>query len=179
MLDAIVGGLIGSGIALIGTFITTRDAQWGRTLATEQKAAAALLAQLHRLRQDRGILRNHQTSVDFTEDCLSAVLAFRDGRVRKRLTDSLDTLIQADHWAHVFGHHDAAFDVQQMMFLDIRQSIEARLDRKRLPKPAASWDEAVSNLIEYMEGTQHEIDAAFAAHDAEQEEAAVRWEGGV
>ncbi|MFJ2185947.1 hypothetical protein ACIOJG_35680 [Streptomyces anulatus] len=179
MLDAIIGGLIGSGIALIGTFVTMRDARWGRTLATEEKAAAALLAQLHRLRHDDRLLRDHRASVDFVEDCLSAVLAFRDTRVRMRLTASLELIVDCDRWAHVHDTHDAAYQVRQLVHHHIRECIEARLDRKRLPKPPLTWDEVLGDPAGYLTQTQHEIDAAMAAHDVEQEEAAARWEGGL
>ncbi|WP_167503913.1 hypothetical protein [Streptomyces malaysiensis] len=179
MLDAIVGGLIGSGLALIGTFVTMRDARWGRTLATEEKAAAALLAQFHRLRHDDRLLRDHRASGDFIEDCLSAVLAFRDTRVRMRLTASLDLIVECDRWAHIHDAHDAAYRVRQMVYRHTRECIEARLDRKRLPKPPLIWDEVSGDPAGYLIGTQHEIDAEMEALAIEQEEAATRWEGGL
>ncbi|WP_329434041.1 hypothetical protein OG564_17695 [Streptomyces sp. NBC_01280] len=179
MLDAIVGGLIGSGLALIGTFLTVRDSRWGRTLATEEKASAILLAQLRRLRHEDRLLQDHRAGVDFMEDCLSAILAFRDSRVRRRLTASLNLLVDSDQWARSLQAADAAFSLNQMVHHHIRECIEARLDRKRLPDPPPSWAEARGGLVDYLTRTQDDIDAAMEAHEVEREEAAARWESGL
>jgi hypothetical protein len=175
MLDAIVGGLIGSGIALIGTFITTRDTRWGRISASEERAAATLLAQLRRVRQEPELLKTWRGRTDFTEECLTAIFAFRDRRVRARLTTSVDMLVQCANLSESHGYEYEVEKVQHLAFSDIRQCLEARLDRKRLPKPEDRWVEAAPpNLADYLAKWEAVASEAELAAEADQEETRYR-----
>lgn len=171
MLDAIVGGLIGSGIALVGTFVTMRDTRWGRIAASEERAAAALLAQLRRVRHEPAVLRTWRGRADFTEECLTAIFAFRDRRLRARLTTSVDMLAQC---GELVDRHDYAYvdeNIRQLAFEDVRLCLEARLDRKRLPKPRPEWVAvAPPNLAAYMASEEKRIGEAELTAEAERED---------
>jgi hypothetical protein len=45
--------------------------------------------------------------------------------------------------------------------------LEARLDRKRLPKPSADWAQAHGSLHEYMARAQEEMEEALRAIELE------------
>lgn len=153
MSEAIIGGLIGGPlgavIALLGNYFVIRDTRWGREAAEEQKAAVTLLGLLRRMRVERRRLTGWFEQEEFTEDCMTSVFAFRDRRVRRRLTASIDLITSAAMARDTHGD-DAMLAVTHVAMRDIRECLEARLDRKRLPKPSADWARANSNLDDFM-----------------------------
>lgn len=150
MVEAIAGGLVGALLALLGTYLVVRDTRRGREMASEEKAAAALLAQLRRARfEEPGDTIREYTL--FTEECLTSVLSFRDARVRKRLTASVDIIARA---RFVARQHDAGWMSEETVdaaFRDVREVLEARLDRaRRLPKPSLEWLGAAGGLAAHF-----------------------------
>ncbi|NUK86798.1 hypothetical protein [Streptomyces lunaelactis] len=107
---------------------------------------------------------------EFTEDCLTAVLAFRDRRVRARLSASVHMIVGASMARGMHGD-ESVTAVHHLSHNDIRQCLEARLDRTRLPKPKADWTEASESPHEYMYRAQQEMEAALEAFDLENEAA--------
>lgn len=174
MSEAIIGGLIGGPlgavIALLGNVLIVRDTRWARVSTSEEKAAAALLAQLRRTRTDERFLHDVDNRFTFTEDCLAAVFAFRDRRVRDRLTRSVYVIAEANELRHMFGQ-EGALVASRLAAVDIRVCLMARLDRKRLPNPSVDWTQAASALPEFISRTQEEFEEAERRSDIEREAA--------
>ncbi|MET7720695.1 hypothetical protein [Streptomyces mirabilis] len=164
MSEAIIGGLIGGPlgavIALLGNFLVVRDTHWGRVSASEEKAAAALLTQLRRLRLEQDLLHDRRNMIEFTEECLAAVLAFRDHRVRARLTASVDLITHASRLAPAVASEEAELVAHHIAFEDIRACLEARMDRRRLPKPAEDWAYATSEIGVFLAAAATGIEEA-------------------
>ncbi|MFF3451525.1 hypothetical protein ACFYXJ_30780 [Streptomyces sp. NPDC002667] len=138
MSEAIIGGLIGGPlgavIALFGNYFVIRDTRWGREAAEEQKAAVTLLGLLRRMRDQGRSLTGWYEQEQFSEDCMTSVFAFRDRRVRTRLAASVHLITRAAMTRHAYGD-EAMLAVTHVAAHDIRECLEARLDRRRLPKP--------------------------------------------
>jgi hypothetical protein len=170
VIEAIAGGLVGALVALLGTLLIVRDSRRARELATEERAAAALLAQLRHVRHDPLILDDERAAIDFTEECMTAVLAFRDREVRKRLTASVGIIAAAPKTARTTGTEFHASLPQGIAFRDVWRCLERRLDRRKLPKPSAEWTSARDNLHAFLWKAEEEFDAAERAHDEERED---------
>jgi hypothetical protein len=172
MSEAIIGGLIGGPlgavIALFGNYIVVRDTRWGRVAASEEKAAATLITQLRRVRLDHSYLHDHRVRFDFSEDCLAAVLAFRDHRVRARLGKSIWLITQGSEWRRIHGG-EAELTAHNVAVTDIRRVLEARLDGKRLPKPADAWILASTDLGEFLEQAQATFEEAERIAEVQRE----------
>ncbi|MDX3119383.1 hypothetical protein [Streptomyces scabiei] len=174
MSEAIIGGLIGGPlgavIALLGNYFVIRDTRWGREAAEEQKAAVTLLAIMRTLHYEGRKLRGWYEQQNFSDDCMTAVFAFRDRRVRARLSASVHMITSAAMLRHSFGD-ESFIAVRALAQQDIRDCLEARLDRKRLPKPSDNWRWADKSLDEFMEGAQEEMEHALIAFEVAQEAA--------
>ncbi|MFC8332720.1 hypothetical protein [Streptomyces olivaceus] len=170
MVEVIAGGLVGALLALLGTYLIVRDTRRGRETASEEKAAASLLTQLRRVRVDPTFLNAEGARDDFTEECLTAVLAFRDAKVRQRLTASVDMITNARRVASIHGEGWLDSQVYTTAFRDVRRCLEARLDRKRLPRPEKDWSAARDNLMSFMSALVAEYNAAEEAWDQERDE---------
>lgn len=170
MVEVVAGGLVGALLALLGTYLVVRDTRRGRESASEEAAAATLLTQLRRVRRDPDFLLGSQERDDFTEECLTAVLAIRDAKVRQRLTASLDMITNARRVANIHGEGWLDDEVYKLAFRDIRACLEARLDRKRLPRPSDNWREARDNLMGFLGGLADAFNEAENAWEAEREE---------
>lgn len=170
MLEVIAGGAVGALLALLGNYLVVRDTRRGRETASEERAAATLLTQLRRVRADPRFLLNVPEQQVFTEECLTAVLAFRDRQVRQRLTASIDMITNARAVANQHGQGWMDEQVYNLAFADIRACLEARLDRARLPKPDSDWRVAQRSLYAYVGNLVEELNAAEEAADQEREE---------
>lgn len=170
MTEALIGGLVGAVVALLGTLLGIRDTKRGRESASEEKAAATLLKQLSRVRANPKFLEDHRAAEDFEEECLAAVLAFRDPKVRDRLTRSTHIITHARRWAWTSDTKVLVPEAYRIASRDIRRCLEARLDGKRLPAPAPDWISADDNLSGFLEKLADDLDAAERAADAEREE---------
>ncbi len=170
MLEVIAGGAVGALLALFGNYLVIRDTRRGRETASEERAAATLLTQLRRVRADPRFLLVIPEKEVFTEECLTAVLAFRDREVRRRLTASIDLITNARAVANQHGEGWLDEQVYNLAFADIRACLEARLDRTRLPKPDADWRAATANLYAYLRGLARQFQDAELEADREREE---------
>ncbi|KRC95373.1 MULTISPECIES: hypothetical protein [unclassified Streptomyces] len=122
------------------------------------------------LRHEGRKLRGWYEQQNFSDDCMTAVFAFRDRRVRARLAASVHMITRAAMLQPGVGD-ESFIAVQALAQHDIRECLEARLDRKRLPKPSDDWHRAHKSLAEFMEGAQEEMEQALIAFEAEQEAA--------
>ncbi|MFF8786722.1 hypothetical protein [Streptomyces sp. NPDC015125] len=174
MSEAIIGGLIGGPlgavIALLGNVFVVRDTRWGRVSASEEKAAATLLTQLRRIRADERFLHEYDKRFNFNEDCLTAIFAFRDRRVRDRLSRSIYVITEASQYRRMFGE-EGTLEAIRLAAVDIRLCLMARLDRKRPPKPSPDWSEAVTSLHNFTSLKQEEFEEAERHSEIEREEA--------
>ncbi|MDX3263469.1 hypothetical protein PV336_30390 [Streptomyces sp. MI02-2A] len=174
MSEAIIGGLIGGPlgavIALLGNYFVIRDTRWGREGAEERKAAVTLLGHLRRMRAEGRSLAGWYEQEQFSEDCMTSVFAFRDRRVRMRLTASVQLITRAAMARHAHGD-EARLAVTHLAAYDIRECLEARLDRKRLPKPDNEWTQANNDLHAFMARAQADTEEALLALEVEQEAA--------
>ncbi|MGP4008457.1 hypothetical protein [Streptomyces sp. 4N124] len=161
---------MGALAAPLGTVLVVRDSKRGRESASEERAAAALLAQLRRVRLDDAFLTEQRASTEFLEECATAVLAFRDREVRTRLRDSVRIIINAPGVARTTNAEFHTYRAYEVAFEDIWQCLEARLDRKKPPKPSREWTAARKDLYAYLGVAADEFDATEAAHEEEQEE---------
>lgn len=172
MSEAIIGGLVGGPlgavIALLGNYFVVRDSRWGREAAAEQQAAAKLLAILRPVRMGNRSLNGWIPQWEFTEDCYAVIFGFRHHKVRKRLNASIHMISDAASLRDMTGD-EAVLHIQQIAISDVRQALEARLDRKRLPQPSPSWARANKNLHEAMEELQAEADEAIEEFERQQE----------
>lgn len=174
MSEAIVGGLIGGPlgavIALLGNYFVIRDTRWGREATEEQKAAVTLLGLLRRMRVEGRRLSGWYEQEEFSEDCMTSVFAFRDRRVRTRLSTSVHLITRAAMARDTHGD-EAMLAVTHVAVHDIRECLEARLDRKRLPKPSPEWTKANNDLDGFMAHAQTEMDEALLTLEIEREAA--------
>lgn len=178
MVEAVIGGLVGALVALIGTVLVIRDTRRGREAAVEEKAAAALLAQLRRVRLEEVPLNSVQAYTVFAEECLTHILSFRDARVRRRLTGSVDIIARMRYVATelVPNAEWLSDDAVEAAFRDVRLVLEARLDRRRrLPKPERVWTEASRDTVAYLGGLLERWEEVEAEEEQEREEREHRW----
>ncbi|OSC66755.1 hypothetical protein B5181_16755 [Streptomyces sp. 4F] len=172
MSEAIIGGLVGGPlgavIALLGNYFVVRDSRWGREAAAEQQAAAKLLAILRPVRMVDRSLKGWIGQWEFTEDCYAVIFGFRHHKVRQRLNASIHMISDAASLRDMTGD-EAVLHIQQIAISDVRQVLEARLDRKRLPQPSQIWARANKNLHEAMEELQAEADEAIVEYERQQE----------
>ncbi|WP_329285461.1 hypothetical protein [Streptomyces sp. NBC_00691] len=169
MLEGIVGGLVGALVALLGTWITIRETRRGRVTASEEKASEQLFELLKRLRQDPESLRDVRALEDFEETYRAAVFAFRDPKVRNRLTQSLTAILQGRHLAFTPEMRYHLADLDRVMARDIRQTLTVRLDGKRLPKPEEDWVRATTDVVDYLEKWAAAMEAAELQAEEERE----------
>ncbi|MGV2914539.1 hypothetical protein [Streptomyces alfalfae] len=177
MLEAITGGLVGALAALLGTLLIVRDSRRARESAAEERAAAALLTQLRRVRLDPDFLRDEGAALEFLEECMTSVLAFRDREVRNRLRTSVGMISTAYPIARDLSAQNHVEPVYGLAFHDIWRCLEARLDRRRLPRPRKAWTEASTNLHSWLGEARDEFDAIEEAWDAQQLEMNERLRG--
>lgn len=170
MVEAVIGGLVGAVVALIGTVLVVRDTRRGRESSSEEKAAAGLLTQFRRVRLDPSFLDDQRANTDFVEECLAHVLAFRDEAVRKRLATSVGIIASSSTAARIVNAEFHASDARSIAFADARRCMEARLDRKRLPKPDDDWMRAKTNLLSYLRDLDAELEAAEGEADRQRED---------
>jgi hypothetical protein len=172
MSEAIIGGLVGGPlgavIALLGNYFVVRDSRWGREAAAEQQAAAKLLAILRPVRMGDRRLNGWMPQWEFTEDCYAIIFSFRDRKVRQRLNSSIHMITGASRLRHLAGD-EAVIQVQALAIEDVRDVMEARLDRKRLPQPSKGWSFASRNLLDAMQHHQEEMEEALRNFEREQE----------
>ncbi|WP_282790877.1 hypothetical protein [Streptomyces sp. CC224B] len=157
MSEAIIGGLVGGPlgavIALVGNYFVVRDSRWGREAAAEQQAAAKLRAILRSVHLGDRSVRGYNHQLRFTEDCYVEIFSFRHRQVRERLSTSIVMYMNATVSPRVAGP-EAALYAQHIALLDVHEVLEARLDRKRLPRPHPEWVAATKDLPEAMEELQ-------------------------
>jgi hypothetical protein len=170
VLEAITGGLVGALAGLLGTVLVVRDSRRGRESAAEERAAAALLAQLRRVRVDPDFLKDQRAATEFLEECMTAVLAFRDRDVRMRLRTSVGIISSAHPVARMVHAEEHTYQAYEVAFHDIWRCLEARLDRRKLPKPRQEWKAASESLHGWLGDARDEFDAIEEAWDEEQAE---------
>lgn len=170
MLEAITGGLVGALAGLLGTVLVVRDSRRGRESAAEERAAAALLAQLRRVRVDPEFLEDQRAATEFLEECMTAVLAFRDRDVRKRLRTSVSIISSARPVARMVNAEFHTYRAYEVAFHDIWRCLEARLDRRKLPQPRQEWKAASEGLHGWLGDARDEFDAIEEGWDEEQAE---------
>jgi len=150
--------------------LTTDPDREGERVSQQASPRGTFLTQLRRVRVDDTFLSHEPSNVEFTEECLAAILAIRSRDVRQRLTSSIDIIANAQRSAWMPGADCHVPDAHRVAFRDVRVCLEARLDQKRLPKPHPDWIAASKHLIGFLGSLAEELEAAERQADAERDE---------